>query len=99
MVKITTNTGIIPTRSRLRDIVYSPHPERMTVGSNLFKGIFNGKVVALKKPRHQSRADGPGAVPAVSCSCSCYYEFSLNSMVYRICFKSILQLQCSKIRT
>jgi hypothetical protein len=73
MVKIMTNTGIIPTRLRLQDVVQSPHPAIMTAGTNVFRGTFGGNAVALKKPRHFSRAGGPGAVPAVSGPRSCCY--------------------------
>lgn len=66
MVKIMTNTGIIPTRSQLHDVVHDLHPEKMTAGTNVYKGVCNGNDVALKSPRHRSRVDGPGALPAVS---------------------------------
>jgi hypothetical protein len=67
MIKITTNTGIIPTKSHLRDVVQmSAHPEKMTEGANVSRGVFEGHTVALKKPRHHSRKGGPGAVPSVS---------------------------------
>lgn len=67
MIKITTNTGIIPTNSHLRDVVQiPPHPEKMTGGANVSRGVFKGNHVALKKPRHHSRKGGPGAIPGVS---------------------------------
>jgi len=64
MVEITTNTGIIPTRSRPCSIAQNLYPERMTAGTNVFKSEYDA--VALKKPRHHSLARGLGAVPAVS---------------------------------
>lgn len=64
MVKIMSNTSIIPTRLQLHDVVQSPHPAMMTAGTNVYKGVSNGNPVALKKPRHHSRAEGPGAIPA-----------------------------------
>ncbi|KIM76729.1 hypothetical protein PILCRDRAFT_77492, partial [Piloderma croceum F 1598] len=64
MVEIMVHTGIIPTRSRLCNVAQNLYPERMTAGTNVFKGEYDGNAVALKKPRHHSLVRGPGAVPA-----------------------------------
>jgi hypothetical protein len=76
MVKIIINTGIIPTRSRLYNVAQNLYPERMTAGTNVFRGEYDGNTVALKKPRHHSLVRGSGAVPAVSLLCI-FFSFRL----------------------